>query len=378
MLQYNKNKAIHFIWRMIPYVLVLGFIAVIGIMAALISTKKTSLAEARKTSIGNESQPVNVITLSVQPMRLEDKISLPAQVKPREDLRLKAEVSGQVKNILATEGEMVEEDQVLAEIDPRDYESRLAQIKANFKVAELEFGRMHELLEKKIAAKTKYDEAEARLRDLSAKLDEAQLALDRTHIRAPIRGRLNEMKAKKGDLLRVGDEVAQIIQYDHVKVTVGVPESDVAAVYDLTEAEIVIEALGDLRVKGKKTFLASQPRSLARLYDLELLVPNPEGRILPGMFARVELVKSVFHDALSVPLYAVITKGNERYLFVEQDGKAVKRPVELGVFSGWQVQVTSGLQADDRVIVVGHRLLADGQAVAVIQNVKDPAEILNK
>jgi len=172
--------------------------------------------------------------------------------------------------------------------------------------------------------------------------------------------------------------VAQILQFDRVKVTVGVPESDVAAVFDLEKAEVIIEALNGLRVKGTKVFLSRQPRTLARLYDLEMVVPNPDGRILPGMFARVELVKQVFNKALTIPLYAVITKGNERFVFVEKNGKAERRAVELGILVGWQVQVQSGLKPGERAIVVGHRLLDDGQSVELIKNVSDPSEILEQ
>ena len=91
------------------------------------------------------------------------------------------------------------------------------------------------------------------------------------------------------------------------------------------EAEVIIEALGNRKVKGKKIFLSRQPRTLARLYDLELMVPNPDGRILPGMFGKVELIKKVFDKALAVPLYAVITHGDESFVYVEKDGKAERR-----------------------------------------------------
>jgi RND family efflux transporter MFP subunit len=174
----------------------------------------------------------------------------------------------------------------------------------------------------------------------------------------------------------VGDQVAQILQIEDVKVTVGVPESDVAAVFDLDKAEVVIEALDNRRVRGKKVFLSRQPRTLARLYDLELKIPNTDGRILPGMFARVELVKNSFEEALAVPLYAVITQGDERFVYVEADGIAEKRIVELGVLVGWQVRIKAGLAPGERVIIVGHRLLDNGRTVKVIKNVKDPSEIL--
>ena len=252
----------------------------------------------------------------------------------------------------------------------------MARIEANYKLAKLDYDRYVALSKQRIAAESKKDETEAKLKDLTAQRAEARLALNRTKITSPIGGRLNELKVEVGDLLIASMDVAQILQFDDVQVTVGVPESDVAAIIDLEEADVIIEALENRKVKGKKKFLSRQPRSLARLYNLELEIPNEDGRILPGMFAKVELIKEVFPAALAIPLYAVITRGNDRYVYVEKDGKAVKRSIELGVLVGWEVHVKNGLKPGERVVVVGHRFLDDGQAVNVIKNVTDAAEIL--
>jgi membrane fusion protein (multidrug efflux system) len=145
---------------------------------------------------------------------------------------------------------------------------------------------------------------------------------------------------------------------------------------DLNGADVVIEALDNLRVRGEKIFLSRKPRTLARLYDLELGVPNPDGRILPGMFARVELVKRVFPETVAIPLYAVITQNDEQFVYIDNQGRSDRRKVTLGVLSGWEVQITSGLKPGDRVVVVGHRFLDQGQPLEVIKNVTRPADIL--
>ncbi|MFC1822480.1 efflux RND transporter periplasmic adaptor subunit [Thermodesulfobacteriota bacterium] len=371
-----RFSILRFIWGVIPWLIVAAIVAFIVSMGGQLKEKKAALAKAKKEAIKKETAAIRVITLNLKPERLEDKINLPANVVPYENLWLKAEVPGQVVKVMVEEGQFIKKGQVLVHLDDRDYLSRLAQIEANHRMAKLDYDRMAELARKKIAAATRLDEAEARLKDLAARLDEVKLALSRTRIRTPISGRLNELKAKLGDLINAGQNVAQILQFEKVKVIVGVPESDVAAVFDLHEAEIVIEALNGKRVKGRKVFLSRQPRTLARLYDLELLVPNPDGRILPGMFARVELIKEIFQEALTVPLYAVITQNKERFVYVEENGRAVKRSVELGILSGWQVQIKAGLKPGDRVIIVGHRLLDNGQTVEVIKTVNNPSEII--
>ena len=371
-----KIRILRFIWGVIPWLVVVLIVVFVVKMGGLIKEKKTRLEEAKKAAIKKEVPAVRVITLTLEPRRLVDKINLPAQVEPSKEVWVKAEVPGQVVKVLVDEGQTVKKGQVLMKLDDRDYRTRLARIEANYKLAKLNHDRISALVKKKITAPTKLEEIEAQLKDLSAQHKEARLALSRTSITSPICCLLNELKAKEGDFVGVADPVAQILEIDTVKVTVGVPESDVAAIFDLEEADVLIEALGKLRVKGRKVFLSRQPRTIARLYDLELIVPNPRRRILPGMFARVELVKRVFDQALAVPLYAVITQGNENVVFVEREGRAEKRNIDLGVLIGWQVQVTSGLKPGDRVIIVGHRFLDSGQQVEVIKNVTDPSEIL--
>jgi RND family efflux transporter MFP subunit len=372
----SKTRILRFIWGIIPWMVVLLIVVFIVIMAGRIQEKKTRLAEAKRAAMKEEVEPVQVITLTLEPRQLVDKIDLPAEVEPYENLWVKAEVSGQVVEVLVKEGETVEKGQVLAKLDDRDHRARLAQIEANYKLAKLNLERISKLVDQGVIATTELDQIEAQFNDLTAKRREARLALSRAKITSPIGGRLNEIKAEKGDFVTVGSPVAQILQFEYVKVTVGVPESDVDAIFDLDEAEVVIEALDNRRVKGEKVFLARQPRTLARLYNLELRVPNPEGRILPGMFARVELVKRVFDHALAVPLYAVISQGDEQYVYVERNGLAERRSLELGTLVGWEVHITSGLTPGETVIVVGHRQVDQGQAVEVIKNVSDTREIL--
>ena len=371
-----KIKLLRFVWSAIPWLMVALIVAFVVTMGSRIKEKKAHLEEAKKAAIKQEVPAVRIITLTLTPRRLVDKINLPAQIDPYEEVWVKAEVPGQVIEVFVKEGQMVKKGQILMKLDDRDYRTRLARIEANYKLAKLNHERTKTLVKKNIATPTKLDEIEAQLKDLTAQRNEATVALSRTSITTPLSSFLNEISAKMGDYIGVGDPVAQILEIDTVKVTVGVPESDVAAIFDLNEADIIIEALGKRRVKGNKIFLSRKPRTLSRLFDLELSVPNPDGRILPGMFARVELVKHVYEDAVALPLYAIITQEDERFVFIEKEGRVEKRRVTLGTLIGWQVHITSGLKAGERVVVVGHRLLDDGQAVEVIKNVSNPSEIL--
>ena len=372
-----KIKLARVIWSVIPWILVALLVFFIFNLYGRIQEERARLDNAKKEAGQSENASIKVIALTLAPQRLEDKINLPGYVEPYEDLWVKAEVSGMVVDVLLNEGDTVGKGDILCKLDDRDYRSRLERIEASYDLTKLEYERIAALDKKKITAASRFDEIEAKLKDVTAQKEEALLAVERTRINTPIEGIINEIKAKNGDFLSVGDEVAQILQTSRVKVSVGIPESDVTSFFDLKESTIIIAALGKLRVTGKKVFLSRQPRNSARLYDLELMISNPDGRILPGMFARVELVKNVYEKALLIPLYAVITQGDEHFVYTEENGLAKKRPVKTGILVDWQVQILSGLKPGDKVIVVGHRFLDENQPVEVIKNVRDAQEILS-
>lgn len=371
----KDKRFLRFLWGSLPWVaFVLVFIFII-VTIVDIKEKKTKLEEEKKAAIKKEISSVKVITLNLNPHRLLDKLNLPAEIEPYENLWVKSEAQGQILEVYVEEGQPIKKGQILVRLDDRDYLAALARIEAGYKLAQTEYNRLRPLVENQIAPKSELDRVEAQIEELKAQRNSAMLALSRTKITSPISGRLNELKAKQGDQLAPGSSVAQILQFGQVKVVVGIPESDVAAVFDLNEADVIIEALNGLRVRGKKIFLSRQPGTLARLYNLELLVPNPDGRILSGMFARVEIVKKVFENALTIPIYALINKGDEYIVYVEEDGKAKERSVKIGILSGLEAQVVSGLNPGERLIIVGHRFLDEGQPVEVIKNVNDLKEI---
>lgn len=372
-----KTRGLRIIWGAFPWLIVVFILIFITTMLFAIRGKSQAIAKARIEAANQEIPAINVITLNLNPVELKDKINLPGSVEAVEDLWIKAEVSGQATQIAVDEGQFVKKGDVLIVLDDRDYRARLERIEANYHLLKKDVERYTILAEKEITAMKTLDEVQTRFKEICAQREEAELALSRTRIEAPLNGRINEMAPLIGDLIRVGDKIAHILDIDQVKVTVGIPESDVSAFFDLNEATVIIDALAGRQVTGKKVFLSYSPRSLARLYDLELLVPNSDGRILSGMFARVELVKAVYPDALVLPLYAVITENSDQYVFTEETGNARKRPVTTGIMSGWQIQILSGLTPGDRVIVVGHRQLRDDQRVEVIRNVDNAEEILS-
>ena len=239
-----------------------------------------------------------------------------------------------------------------------------------------QLNRLKELYKEQLATREQLDNVTAQMKRLKAAMDNAALNLERCDIRAPINGVVNQIYIEKGQYLSTSDKVAEILQMDRVKVEVGIPESDVDAVRRVDDYQVRIDALDGKIYSAKKHFLSNTADAMARLYNLDLMIENTTGEILPDMFARIEIVKQEVSEGISIPLYAVISRGETNIVYVVNSEKAHRREVELGLQEGWMVQITKGLKSGDKVIVVGHRDVNDEQPVNVVRTVQDPQDVI--
>lgn len=370
-----KQKLLKFIWGSLPTVVVIILIILAIIFGSKVKQEKNRIESEKAKALKTEQPAPNVIALNIQTTTIEDSLNLPGVISPWEDLLVNTEVSGQIIEVPVKEGDLVVKGQVLARIDKRDYENRLAQTEAAYNLAKLEYDRFLKLSKMKATSEAELDSSLARLKEKKADLASDKLNLERTLIIAPMSGYINRLDAKVGFLVNRPDPIAQILDTNKVKVEIGIPESDIEAIQKLEEARITVEALGGETFIGKKIFLSRQPDASSRVYNLKLAVNNPQGQLRPGMFCRVELVKHRYEEAVSIPLYAVISRRKEQFVYIANNSKAHYRKVELGILDGWQVQITDGLQVGDQVIIVGHRSLEDGQLISIQRTVQDPAEL---
>lgn len=361
-------------WLPIAFLCVL--LAVVMGLAILVSAEKERLQAEKRAMPGKERPPVNVVVQEIVPRTIKDRLSLPAMVEPWVDLNLMAEISGMVIEIKVREGDRVKTGDVIALVDSRDYENALKAVESSHDLALVNRQRLQTLFDQDSISKNVLDEANARVRSLSAEKEMAALRVKRCRIVSPIDGVINHLSAKVGLLLSVADPVARILQVERLKVVVGIPESDVGAVRGLEHFVLTVDALDRRQVLAEKYFMSVAPESMAQLYRLELAIDNPSMDILPGMFVRVEMVKRQVMEAAVVPLYSLISRDKQNFVYVVEEGVAKVRVVETGILDGWLIEVTRGLEKGDRVVVVGHRSVDEGQPLNVVRELSDPMEVV--
>lgn len=185
-------------------------------------------------------------------------------------------------------------------------------------------------------------------------------------VRAPVSGQIGMQLVKVGE--QVGttsgspNTVFVIYSINKVKIYADVSEKDYRLVKNGTPAEIRLDAYPDEVFHGRINNIRPVIDPLTRTAQVEIILPNPGHRIKPGMFSKVDLILQKKHNVLTLPLDAVLGE-RDKYVFVSQDGAAVKKPVKLGMQQEDQVEIRSGLGSEDRVIVVGQRLVEDGSKI---------------
>jgi multidrug efflux pump subunit AcrA (membrane-fusion protein) len=186
-------------------------------------------------------------------------------------------------------------------------------------------------------------------------------------VRAPISGIVGMKMVKEGE--QVGGSPGSLnpvfVLYDinSVKIYANVPEKDYSLVRRGTQAKIMLDAFPGEIFNGRVLNIRPVVDPLTRTIQIEIVLNNENHRIRPGMFAKVGLILKKKSGVMIIPFDAVLGEADNKYVFVDQNGMAVKKPVTLGMLQDNDVEVTSGLAVSDKVITIGQRVVKEGSKV---------------
>jgi len=372
-----KIPIIKRLWGLIPYIFLILIIMISASLYNQVQKKAQILKKQSESQIIEEKPPINVVTMKLEAKPIRDIINLPGITTPWVKLDILSEVRGKVVKQLIKEGSRVKKDQLLYVIDSRDYKNNYDSIKASYEASLSSLRRLKNLYYEQLATQSQLDEALAQTQSLKANMDNALLNVKRCNIRAPISGVINCRCVDYGKLINISDKVSEILQFDKIKVSVGIPESDVDAVRKIDTFMVKIDALNGKLFKGQKYFLSKTADQAARLYNLDIVINNSNFEILPDMFARVEIIKSEILNGISVPLYSVINRNKKQQVFVVENNISYLRDVKTGLQENFRIQITDGLKIGEEVIVVGQRNVTNGQKLNIIKSIKDIKELVN-
>lgn len=304
-----------------------------------------------------------VTVVKVEPVTIRDVLVLPGVAEALHDVTLAAERDGRVEWIGPREGQRVKQGELLCKIDVSALQAALDRLKAAHKLAEDVAERRLSLHRGEIVSQEAYEKAETERMLARHNLREAQVNYDRGFVRSPIDGVVNKRDVDPGEFVRRGDAVMELVSVDRMRINVNVPEMDVRFLKVWQNAHVTIDAYPGEQWNGLIDFVAFKADPATKTFKARVVVDNEDGRIRPGMIAHVSFLRRVVRDTVAAPLFAVLDKGGERILYVEEQGIARARTATVGVLDGDRVQIVEGLKPGDNLIVTGQHDIEDGTRV---------------
>jgi HlyD family secretion protein len=220
--------------------------------------------------------------------------------------------------------------------------------------------------------KSMADETAMRARRLVAEADEARSAtlLGYLKIEAPFDGTVSQRNADIGFFAASGGggnepPLFVVVRTDPVRVFVDLPEMDASLADDGDRATVRVQSLSDEAFAGTVTRTSWALDPATRTLRTEVDVPNPDGRLRPGMYARVTIDLAEHADAIVVPASAVIEQDHRMWCVVVVDGRTRRQDVTTGIRAGNEVEIRSGLTGSEQVVQAGAASLTDGQTVEI-------------
>jgi len=290
-----------------------------------------------------------------------------------------ADLPGTVSKINFQSGEAIKEGEVLAELDTRQERAQLAALEAQRDLAKINFARQQKLVDQGVISRVEYDTAVASQKQTEANVGEIRATIERKTIRAPFSGVLGIRKINVGQYLAAGNPIVQLQALNPIYVDFGVPQQAGAQVHAGSIVNVTAQDLSGKQFTGRVNALDSVVDEGTRNVTVQATLPNPQGKLKPGMFVQVEMKYGTARNAITLPASAIAYAPYGDSVFIITDLKDPKGQSYRGVRQqfvkvdgsrGDQVAVVSGVKPGDEVVSSGVFKLRNGAAVTVNNKVQ--------
>jgi len=340
---------------------------------------------------GRAPMPVDVATVSKA--ALFEDMQVVGNLTGNATVQIVPKVSGRLEAVNVRIGDTVSQGQVIARVEDNEIREQVRQAEAAFEVskatirqrqADLRFAqtnldRARSLYDRQLVPKQSLDDADARHQAAAAQLELAQaqnaqsaarlqelrITLANTSIRSPVTGYVGARFLDQGGFASANQPVASVVDIRLLRLVANLVERDLKRVPTGTRAVVEVDAFPGETFNGRVSRVAPIFDPQTRTAQMEIEVPNPAGRLKPGMYARVSLRVAEKPDALSVPRNALVERPGERGLFVVDGQNARYRKVDVGIQGPDKVEIAAGVREGERVVTTGAGALRDGDRIVL-------------
>jgi RND family efflux transporter MFP subunit len=367
--------------------------AVLGFIFVVIAVVGISIRLSERRALAKETEEIAVPTVEVVHPSTEppqSELQLPSTLQAYIEAPIYARTTGYLRRWYKDIGSKVNKGELLADIETPEVDQELLQSRAardqaaaQLKLAQSSAKRWENLQKMDAVSQQETDErsssyiqGEANLNAADANVRRLEQLESFKHIYAPFSGVITTRNTDVGSLVNAGNggptqQLFVIAQIDPIRIYVNVPETDSPSIHKGVKVDIEVPALVGKHFTGSVVRTAEAIDPATRTLNTEIDVPNPKGQLLPGSYAQVHLASSQQVQRLTVPSNALLFRAEgPRAAVVGAGSKVQLRPVAIGRDFGNTVEIISGLEQTDAVVVSPSDSLENGQVVRVAQGSK--------
>lgn len=335
----------------------------------MISLSSCSEFDEEDPANGNNVRTVAVETITIVEDAFEDYIRLSGTVEAIEDAVISAETSGRILHIVER-GAQLSEGDILARLDDRVITAQYNSARTSYQLAEQTYERFERLHADSIISTQDFQNAQAQRDQARAQLDQAEKQLRDVNIEAPFNGRVEERLVQRGELTSPGQPIARIVDASTVRFLTGIPERYANEIGVDSPVMATIRSLPGVKVDSKISYISNIIDPDTRTFTAEIEVNNRDYTIKPEMIVDLRVRRKTIENAIIIPRTSVLRDEDGVNIFVasEENGHKVARikKIETGHASGALIEIVSGLNDGDEVIVSGMRNLSDGDRLNIL------------
>jgi membrane fusion protein (multidrug efflux system) len=312
---------------------------------------------------------------SVQRESITDVVELVGQLEAEESVMIKAETDGTIESIEFLEGSRVSKDDLLFRLRDDEQKARLRESQAGMTMAQHDYERAKTLRTRQTISQAELDRAQSNWLQAEAERDLAEVMLQRTQIRAPFDGVLGARLVSPGDRVDRNTDLVPLESVDPLRLVFSVPEIAVAVARPGIPVTVVVAPLPNDSFPGEVYFVAPSLDPRTRRLLLKALVPNPEGKLRPGLFANIRVEIARHEAVLTVPETAVAYDTQGAHVWrLNRENLAERISVEVGLRQRGRAEIVTGeLTENDRIVSAGTHKVFDGATIHKVEAGAAPA-----
>lgn len=336
------------------------FLVLLGVVSLATGCKKQGAAAGGPPP----AFAVQVVAVEAQRRPVSESLSLVGSLAANEMVEIKSETDGMVAEINFKEGERVDKGRLLFKLDESKLAASVAEADANFKVSQANFERSRELVKERLISQQEFEQIASQFHATQATLELKKQQLKDTRIYAPFAGIMGARQVSPGQVIARNMTLGWLVDLDPVKAEFNVPERFLSQVRVGQMIEFSVATYGDEKFPGEVYFISPHVDPAWRTVLVKAYVKNAEQKLRPGMFANLDLTLKVRDQAVLVPEAAITISSDKASLYTIDGGhNAQLKPVTTGIRSAGKVEITSGLQGGELVVVEGIQKLRPGAKV---------------